>query len=380
MKVLYLIHDTTISGASISLFNLLRGLREKGVVIFIAGPKLNEKYGELVKSVDAKYYEVEPALSVMPPLKSIRNVLAFPKNYIKLIKKKRRYQKQLYRIIDEVTPALIHTNVGVLHEGLRVAEIKRIPHVMHIREYQDLDFNWRFYPSKRKFEQMVERTNTICISKDIQQHIHLGQNPHSRVIYNGILSEKDATYNSSKKNYFMTASRISPEKSVDLTIRAFSKFITEHQDYTLRVFGDGADVYKQALKDLCKSLSITDKVSFEGYKPDIPYYLAEAKALVVSSKNEGFGRMSAEALIKGCALIGKNTGGTKEIMGEVDSFPFDDENECVLQMCHIANMDEAEYERKALVSQSKAIELFSIEKNIESVYSFYTEILNNYKS
>ena len=43
-------------------------------------------------------------------------------------------------------PDIIHTNTGVIHEGLKVAKRLKIPHVWHLREYQDKDFNWEAFP------------------------------------------------------------------------------------------------------------------------------------------------------------------------------------------------------------------------------------------
>lgn len=376
MKVLFLIHDTAISGAALSLFNLLSGLKAKGIDIHIAGPCCTEAYKERIEKIGVKYYEVHPVMSVMPPFKTLRNVVGFPKNYFKLLKKKARYYKELDRLVNEIQPNIIHTNVGILHEGLKVAQKYGIPHVIHLREYQDLDFNWNFYPSKNRFEKMLRSTNVICISEDIRKYFNLQDYPSCKTIYNGILSEKDALYNSKKEKYFMTATRISPEKDIPMAIRAFSVFSQSHDDFVLRVFGDGADVYKKELKDLAINLGIEDKVVFEGYKSNIPYYLERAMGLIVASRNEGFGRMSAEALMKGCALIGRNSGGTKEIMNAVSSFPFEDEKGCAEQMKKVASLQQGALDDQLLLSQKRAVSLFSVEQNVEKTCSFYTSIVS----
>lgn len=375
MKVLFLIHDTAISGAALSLFNLLEGLKAKGIDIHVAGPCCTEAYMVRIEKIGAKYYEVHPAMSVMPPAKSLRNKVGFLKNYFRLFKKKSCYYKELDRLVKEIQPDLIHTNVGVLHEGLKVAQKYGIPHVIHLREYQDLDFNWNFYPSKKRFEKMLRTTNVICISEDIRSYFNLQDYPSCKTIYNGILSESEASYNPQKEKYFMTATRISPEKDIPMAIKAFSLFSHDHGDYVLRVFGDGAEVYKKELKDLVIYLGIEDKVVFEGYKSNIPYYLERAMGLIVSSRNEGFGRMSAEALMKGCALIGRNSGGTKEIMNAVPSFPFEDEKGCADQINNVVSLQQGALDNQLLMSQKKALSLFSVEQNVERIYAIYSSII-----
>lgn len=377
MKVLFLIHDTVISGAALSLFNLLDGLKKKGVEIHVAGGNPTASYKERLDTIGVEYHIVHPVLSIMPPYKSIRNIIGFPKNYIKLLNKKKRYYSELDKIVQLIHPDIIHTNVGVLHEGLRIAKRRGIPHVIHLREYQDLDFKWNFYPTKQLFEKMIRGTYVICISEDIKNHLGLQDYRYCRTIYNGILHEREATYCPEKEKFFMTASRISPEKEISLAVRAFSLFSKSHVDYVLRVFGDGADVYKKELIKLTKELKLEDKVIFEGYKSNIPEILERATALIVSSRNEGFGRMSAEALMKGCALIGRNSGGTKEIMNAVSSFPFDDEAGCAEQMSKVVNLMQNNISSQLLRSQKTAVSLFSVEQNVDNIYSFYGDILSN---
>lgn len=376
MKVLFLVHDTVISGAALSLFNLLEGLKAKGVDVYLAGPSVQGNYKERLKKIGAKYYDVHPVLSIMPPKRTLRNKVGFLKNYINLLIAKRKYYSELIKIADLIRPDLIHTNVGVLHEGLKVANKYRIPHIIHLREYQDLDFKWNFYPSKKRFEEMLRTTNVICISEDIKRYFELSDYPFCQTIYNGILHKNEATYCSKKESYFMTASRISPEKEIATTIKSFSLFSSKYGNYILRIFGDGADIYKKQLKELVSELRLDDKVIFEGYKSNIPYYLERATALIVSSSNEGFGRMSAEALMKGCALIGRNSGGTKEIMNAVPSFPFDDEQGCASQMSNVVELQKRRDDSRLVLSQKKAIALFSVEQNLDKIYSLYLKLLS----
>lgn len=376
MRVLFLIHDTTISGAAISLFNLLEGLASRNIEIHVAGPQPSDSYLTRLLNIGVEYHMVNPVMSIMPPHKRFKNIASFPKNFFNLLIKKKRYFFELDRLVKVLRPDLIHTNVGVLHEGLSVADKHRIPHVFHLREYQDRDFNWCFFPSKKHFMRMLRNTNVICISEDIKFHFGLEHCHSCRTIYNGILHMNEATYCSQKENYFMTASRISPEKDIALTIRAFSLFLQSHKGFYLRIFGDGAEIYKKELMDLVSELGISENVVFHGYVSNIPDYLERATALIVSSRNEGFGRMSAEALMKGCILIGRNSGGTKEIMNAVPSFAFDNVNECAKQMSYVVDLLREGFDSQIEQSQNIAANLFSIEQNVEKIYGFYGDILN----
>ena len=105
-------------------------------------------------------------------------------------------------------------------------------------------------------------------------------------------------------------------------IWAFALFFRKHVDYKLLIAGFGNESYIAQCVDLAKKLGCEKNVLFSGYVEDVRPLMDNATALVVASYNEGFGRMSAEACFRGCLLIGRNTGGTKEIMDSVGGFPF----------------------------------------------------------
>ena len=87
--------------------------------------------------------------------------------------------------------------------------------------------------------------------------------------------------------------------------------------------------------------------------------------------------MSAEALMKGCILIGRNSGGTKEIMKAVPSYPFEDVQSCAAQMQHVISLHQEEMERHILASQDLAVKLFSVEQNVDNVCSFYNVVFSH---
>ena len=103
--------------------------------------------------------------------------------------------------------------------------------------------------------------------------------------------------------------------------------------------------------------------------------MKKAKALIVASYNEGFGRMTAEASFSGCLVIGRNTGGTKEILDETGGLRFNDNIELYNCMIKATNMNELEYKDIVSRAQNKAKEMYSIENNVEGVCEFYHSIM-----
>lgn len=141
------------------------------------------------------------------------------------------------------------------------------------------------------------------------------------------------------------------------------------------IAGTGPDGYITKLKKLTKELDCYDAVKFLGFRKDVRNLMDRSKALIVASRFEGFGRMTAEAAIRGCMVIGKNTGGTKEILDQIGDVPYNgnsSELECAMEK--VATMSEKEYENIVKHAQLIATERFSNEQNVENTYQFYKDI------
>lgn len=379
MKVLYILHSTIMGGATISLINLISGIKKKGCEITIVFPDNNQEFINILASLGITYYRCPITMSIISASWKNKSLKNKGGDLIRLIKSKYFSFNKLLEIIKKEKPDIIHTNVGVVQEGFFCARKLGIPHVWHLREYQDRDFNWKFFPSKCIFKRLLKKSNVISITKDIHKAFNLPEDKRHKVIYNGILSKNNTFLEFPKKKYFVCASRVSREKGHDDVIKAFSVFHKSRTDFKLVILGFGDDIYINELKSLSKKLDCDDSVIFEGFTDDVVSYMKYATALIVGSKNEGFGRMTAEAAFAGCLVIGRNTSGTKEILDETGGMKFLEQEDLVRCMFSAANMVEQDYKEIITHAQERAIELYSNENNIEKTHQFYLDIRNNDK-
>ena len=382
MKVLYILHDTIMGGATISFLKMIEGLSMKGVDIAIVVPKRDEEFERCARNFSSEIVVAPIRRSILPNwekgfLMHIYYLMKFPYSYNKLLLRKRLSRRPLLEIIKRIKPDIVHTNVGIVHEGFWCTKKLDIPHVWHLREYQDKDFNRVTVPSKSRFKKYLKQSFVISITKGIHRHFDLCESNRHRVIYNGVLPASVSALDFPKEKFFLCASRVSWEKGHEDVVRCFSEFYQHYPDYRLVILGFGEKDYIDFLMQLSKQLGCDDAIDFKGYTDDVSQYMRTATALIVASYNEGFGRMTAEASFYGCMVIGRGTGGTKEIMDETGGFQFLTNEELLQQMIKIAQMSEAEYRQLVLKAQSKAIELYSTENNVNSVEQFYMDILNN---
>ncbi len=381
MKVLYILHTAEMHGATMSFLSMLQGLIGNGVKAFVVVPQKNNLFENKIKEIGASLFVLPICYSIIPSYSHVKQniIKRFTKliwHTINLCIKKFHSFCAVYRISRAIRPDIIHTNVGIIHEGFWCAKILRVPHVWHIREYQDLDFDWMIFPSKKLFQKELCNSNVIAISEGLIEHFGQKTNEKAICIYNGIYKIKDVTIVLPKKEYFLLASRISPSKGHEDVIRAFASFYMKHSGYRLVILGSGPDKYIEDLKTITHTLHCEKAIDWMGFQKDVRSFMKDAKALIVASHFEGFGRMTAEASFAGCMVIGRDTGGTKEILEQTKGITFFSVEELEIAMCKVAEMNESEYLRKIEYAQKKAVEKFSIEQNVIKVNQLYENILD----
>lgn len=109
--------------------------------------------------------------------------------------------------------------------------------------------------------------------------------------------------------------RLSPEKGVDLALRALARIAQEHDAVRMVVAGDGAE--RAALQDLAEDLAIADRVDFVGWiDPDqVPGLLDMATLVVIPSRGrESLGIVALEAAQMARPVVATSVGGLREIV------------------------------------------------------------------
>ena len=382
MTVVYILHVLNRSGSIISFKNLLPELVNRRIRPIIIIPKDKNVDENIKKEFINAGYECFNCHVDKSALYTDRNILKRIYHNLPILPKIVMARWDLNRVIRKINPDIIHTISGITHEGYKVAKINNIPHVWHIREYLTLDFKKRLFPSQEAVNRMYGDSYTICISRDLQRYFRLDNNPKSKVIYNPVYSitQIEGTIEE-KKNYFLISSRISIEKGIELIADAFVEYVAQHKGFVLYIAGYGPSQYVDYLKEKYKKSIQDGNIFFLGYVRDVRNLMKEARALFVGSNNEGFGRMTAEANMMGCPVIGRNSAGTKEILKLTNGgFLFDTHVQLVENISKICKMSQEEIKQMMKPAQKKAIELFNNESSAEKVYEFYKEIVSSHLS
>lgn len=140
----------------------------------------------------------------------------------------------------------------------------------------------------------------IANSELIQRRLNRYWGIESEVVYPPI--DVDSFYISEKQDFYLTYSRLVPNKCIDEIIRAFKKL----PDQRLIVGGSGPQ--EEELREMAP-----DNVEFRGFlsEEEKRNLLSRAKALIFAARNEDFGMVPIEGLASGTPVIGVNEGFTK---------------------------------------------------------------------
>lgn len=387
-KILYVLSGTDLyGGATKSFLNMLNGLTKKNIVPFVVCPDKLGLY-KVLKEQGVKVVYINYRKSVYPKLFTLKDYILFLPRLLFYLYLNNKAAIVLQKYCIKFNPDIIHTNVSVIDVGYKVAKQMKIPHIWHIREYGDIDFNYHYYPSKQSFLSKFDRKGsyTICITKDIMKHFSLSVNKYNKVIYNGILSKSYITQDIDKSNYILWAGRIEPTKGTLDIILAYKELFMKYSQLTTRLLiagGISNNEYYKKILSFIKKFHLERYVILLGERKDISNLMQKAIALVVTSQNEGFGRITAEAMFNGCLVIGRNTAGTKEqfdngkeITKEEIGLRYNSMDELVSILENILVKKNVNYDKIILNSQNTVRSYYTVEQNIDEVYKFYNEILS----
>ena len=194
------------------------------------------------------------------------------------------------------------------------------------------------------------------------------------------MSATNTTPMEEKEDYVLFVGRISPIKGPLELIRVFSAFRKIYPQYKLLLAGSyKMDDYVKSCFKMVEMGQLQSSVVFLGECSDVYPLMAKAKMMVVPSQFEGFGFITAEAMLNFCPVVGRNTGGTKEQFdiglsstGEEIGFRFSNEDEMLKAMCSIVESDVHDMCQRAHKVVSS---LYTVEQNAAEIEDYYKHIL-----
>lgn len=318
-KILLISHLADLhGGAERSLLNIAISLSSRGYACTVVVPGRGELLDELEK--ESIKVVVEPTFwTIIEPERELVSVKTKPTaNTIS------RILSGLYRIIKKSDPDLIVVNTVAIPWAGYVAHELGIPTAIFIREILDVNNGIRAMPNARLLTRNLYNSFDLLVfnsnyTRDSYATV-LPTKKASLVLYPTIsIPQKytKATPPLFTRDYLnlIVYGSINEGKNQVKVIQALRQ-LKRSTKFKLTIMGHGNEKYIQSLRELTKDFSLNNSIKIIPYmKNPIPEILSH-DVVIIPSKNEAFGRVTIEGQLLGRLVIGKDAGGTKELISD----------------------------------------------------------------
>lgn len=376
MKILFITHYQDLYGANKSLANLLLSLKNRNYDVMVLCPSiggmstfLNENN---IPHLSGTFYNGWE-------YKNTKDLIKFPYRFLRTLLTLFVINKSL----KKYQPDIIYSNSSVIWIGKAIATFLKKPHVWHVREFGLKDYGLRMVGGKPFTNYLMNRSAAIVsISKAIDAEILTKIRTNIKhQVYDGVVNLSEISTSPKKLKggapfNFCMAGLLIASKGYDEAIQAVNILIKQHKNIRLVIAGTGmqGDNYEKFLRRMVEKLELQDVVEFAGFVEDMKGFYKSSDCLLMCSKAEGLGRVTIEAMAQGVPVIGRNSGGTSEIVEDkLNGYLYRDGSyELSKKMIEMINNNDYHTMSKNALETVK--EKFSIESFTDRMEKLFQEI------
>jgi|SoiMethySBSTD1v2_1073268.scaffolds.fasta_scaffold36957_4 glycosyltransferase involved in cell wall biosynthesis len=170
-------------------------------------------------------------------------------------------------------------------------------------------------------------------------------------------------------------SRLNPMKGIEYFLDAAGILAARYPDTHFVVAGDGE--IRASLQERARNLGIADRVTFTGFRTDIPDLLAEASVSVLPSLSEGLSNTVLESMGAGIPVVATRVGGNPEVVEDgVSGFLVPPRDAGALaQAAGRLLADEPLARRIGQAGMERVARRFSVENSVRQTERIYRQLL-----
>lgn len=245
------------------------------------------------------------------------------------------------------------------------------------------------FPIKNNFSSKLKYNHPnikkiLCVSKKIKEITAPDIKDKSKleVVYSGIDLEKFTKRNNKIRNELQLSedifligntSALADHKDYFTFLDVAEKVIAKEDKVHFVIFGNGP--LEEKIKAYAKSKRLNHKLTFLGYRADIPEVLADLDIFLITSKTEGLGTSIIDAFACEVPVVATAAGGIPELV----------ENDKSGLLCPVKDVDCLTNNVKRLIQDQslakklkkeagKKVKLFSKQQTAKDTLKYYTEI------
>jgi len=323
LRIIFFTHYSGLYGANRSLLDLITGLQKLGLrnVLLIA-----PRYGAVLEEAGQKQIPFR-VIRFANEMHNISGRESWIKKVIKRIYNHVIVFMYATSLKKNCTQLIIHSNTSVTLIGAYFSNWLKVPHIWHIREFGKEDYDLEYNFGHAYFQRWLNKSAAIiAISNAVfEKRVACSHAPLKKVVYNGVVAGEEllerrrfAKIKDAQKNSLFTfgiIGFISKAKNQSEAIEAFHLLYQHEKGIQLIIAGDHEDAeYHAILKETIAGYHLENSVSFMGHLRNTADFYTQANCLLMCSRHEAFGRVTAEAMSYGIPVIGFANAGTAEII------------------------------------------------------------------
>lgn len=321
MKILYLQHEEKLWGTARSLLALIDELRQQDHECYV----LLHKDGPMQKELDERQVPHTTChwrtwTADERKRKSLRTVHGLRC----LLHSHFICSNVLYQIRD-FKPDLVHSNTTKANLGGCLSRQLGIPHIWHMREFVGSRYGvgteWSLgrWATTKYMSRYGEAA--ICTSQSLRQAFtHPSLRIPIHTVYNGVMTRAQMLHAVSPLPptetgvHFAFIGRFDDLKDPLVTLRAIAILQGRGIACKLLMVGDGSPEQQQMLQHFVREHRLQGWIEFLGFVSDVSACLKRIHVLLMPSRGDAFGRVTAEAMAHGRPVIGANACATPELV------------------------------------------------------------------
>lgn len=363
LKILQLSSERTWRGGEQQIAYLIQYLRSQDVEVVVCARK-NSAFSEWCANNEIRYYE-----------------LGF-KNGVDI-----QTALRLKAIATKENVDIVHSHSGKSH-SLAYLALKcgmQKPLVVHRR----VDFpikNSGFSSAKYNSENIKA---IICVSNAIAKMVSAAVAMPEKVktVYSGIDPNRFLDTNSSgflhqefgidrSKKLIANISAIAPHKDYETFLNTVRRVADCRDDCHFLIVGEGS--LRESMQDLATKLNLNNRVTFTGFRTDVPKIFRELTLFLITSDTEGLGTTVIDAMYNGIPVVATRAGGIPELVtdGIEGSLCNVGDADCLARRLKTL-LDSDELLSRAAASAKLKAKDFTYEKMGEGVLKIYREIFQH---
>lgn len=387
MKILFTPSDNNLVGAFQSMVRLCVTLKENhgcDILVLLRTKGMGEK---LLEENQIDYRRITSFNWVLPdhPTSLFRKVQLFVYTITKPFAQLNNQYAiwKIGKLIKAEHIDIVHLNTTYIYAPAKAAYKREIPVVWHLREFLEEDQHKRIWNRRYGYDLISRAAAVITISDRLfDKYKKLLPGANVLRIYNGIDEKYYADYDhalfQSVKVKLLILGTINESKGQIQAISACRKMIESGvRNIELTIVG-ALTQYALKLKKQVDKMGLSAYIHFAGLQKNTAPFYRESDIVLICSRFEAFGRVTVEAMMGGCLVIGANTGGTVELIQDgVTGFLYDSGNVDSL----VTKIQEAISDRDRAADIAKRGQQYMLEnmtamRNADEIYQVYTDILS----